>query len=1185
MHTASAAGARPQSPTRYSVPGTLYRASERREYNESRRAPGVAHTDGERYPEYRQPQGIKRIMPGLGHARRRSFLKHSRLLIHQLPIDNLEEKHRELLRVVHTPLRALARGCVRLPSYAKCPRSFGNMHNVLVSAMITAHVLQAPVQSASPMDCGGLLHVKLGSRQHTRDDGRVRRGITLDAQDVCNQLGDSGFQLSAGDCITLPVAVHGQETPWCLQQRKQHTSNDTTPLFALGPHAAYGAVFDANFALVNETTPEWRDDEIRISVHIRHFESHHKGGEGIDAYESAIRVAAKKATRCAILLASDRRLTLQLMQDVALRVGCRLLQSARGLPQRDYSAEHGDDVGAVVLHDVFLLAHGHVLIGTWASTLTVAVQEMIAARSIRAPHAPTVTYCDVEMRGCIPPLPLLTEEGSHWYITIGHSTAPHIVMDGEMRRVVESRNWLGQSQQALRWRAFPSQANLDQWPTSDEAVNALGRLDAPHGPAGISWTGAIISAKRSSRRYAVTASSIRSVGFLPVHIPAAMPSHYATIGEMMEEAFGNHKKVAVRMSAQEVGLVISHKRALLAIATGPYAWGAVFEDDAYLHESVTPTQAAVLIQDAFALAKKSTLLYLGACGPQCAIRPGDPREPLVGNYPDVLIRGGQCRAYCTHAYALARRYAATFFADVFGCSNGTASCGKECEHKPCFTDWAFNRYLTRGNAAWIIGGGLHGRWMMDHTGLFLQNRSSEFGNNVKGTSLRRAVRWKGPLSDAEAEAERERRRCHQLVGADDNVTRHIKLRIAIKWSGRTGNLMFEAAALLGIAARLRAIAPDTEIVTLNLPSSVTVPARMLFEQFPRLTRSVHIANITNRGSIGGALGDASLDRAYAIERQQCRACSMRLEEDRANAHEEGKLRVVEAWLRHPPDGCSLALLDLSGYFQSFKYFNHVAEPLIYPAFAETAAATQRNADSILAAARNSLPASGRLVGVQVRLGDKVRGPLQRFYAQTDWEYYRVAMRFIARKLSRHASHARRLRGTSARDASGSTVGFVITAGGTMGNSSFDVAQARLHLSSVSKHVTFSTSSDPYVDLAVLRGCDGLVISASSLGWWAAYLSQLPPARVISPLRIYHTSLPSDHKLVKGFKSADYFPPDWLLLANDGMGNVVDNTGGSVSMAKYSKMKHQQVLPNANLMVSELQEKARAARARIRGFNG
>ena len=101
----------------------------------------------------------------------------------------------------------------------------------------------------------------------------------------------------------------------------------------------------------------------------------------------------------------------------------------------------------------------------------------------------------------------------------------------------------------------------------------------------------------------------------------------------------------------------------------------------------------------------------------------------------------------------------------------------------------------------------------------------------------------------------------------------------------------------------------------------------------------------------------------------------------------------------------------------------------------------------------------------------------------------------------------------------------------MGDNSADVAEARKHLAS--EHVFFSPARDPYVDLAVLRGCDGLVIGGSSLGWWAAYLAKLPEEHVMAPRQLYHPKLSRKHPLVKGFRRADYYPADWCLLGNDG----------------------------------------------------
>ena len=119
------------------------------------------------------------------------------------------------------------------------------------------------------------------------------------------------------------------------------------------------------------------------------------------------------------------------------------------------------------------------------------------------------------------------------------------------------------------------------------------------------------------------------------------------------------------------------------------------------------------------------------------------------------------------------------------------------------------------------------------------------------------------------------------------------------------------------------------------------------------------------------------------------------------------------------------------------------------------------------------------------------------------------------------------------------VAFLVTAGGSSSGNAADVAEARLHLSGAgaAETVSFSSASDPYVDLAVLRGCDALVIGPSSLGWWAAYLVQLPSGLVVAPQHIFNPDLPWQHKLRMGFREWDYYPPEWLLLPNNGTGQA------------------------------------------------
>ena len=137
-----------------------------------------------------------------------------------------------------------------------------------------------------------------------------------------------------------------------------------------------------------------------------------------------MRNATRGTKRCALLAASDRMLTLHLLKGVAGRVGCRLVLSPRDpneqLRSHGRVREHGLETSGVVLQDVFLLSRGDVVIGTWGSTLTMLIQELMAARSDgRVP--PTVTYCELSLNACMAPLPLHTTRRNAWHITIGSS--------------------------------------------------------------------------------------------------------------------------------------------------------------------------------------------------------------------------------------------------------------------------------------------------------------------------------------------------------------------------------------------------------------------------------------------------------------------------------------------------------------------------------------------------------------------------------------------------------------------------------------------------------------------------------------------------------------------------------------------------------------------------------------------
>ena len=280
--------------------------------------------------------------------------------------------------------------------------------------------------------------------------------------------------------------------------------------------------------------------------------------------------------------------------------------------------------------------------------------------------------------------------------------------------------------------------NAMGWPEGEErAVKGLQEVKRPQTSPANLWLGAIISMNARGERFAMVTREVSLCGFVPMHVPAAMPSHFTSAAAMVDELFGDSKLLPIQMSAYEMGLLISHKRALATIAQSTYDWGGIFEDDAYLSKLVAPWQASYLIQSAFSSADERALVYLGACDPHC--EPTD--QTHFAGLPVALLRGHRCKGLCTHAYALSRRLAGTFFADVFNCHNNSKLCGAECTGRRCQADWAFVRHLARGHDAWMVGGGLRSRFRSDHRGLFVQNRSSFGNNNKSGTALKRPFSW------------------------------------------------------------------------------------------------------------------------------------------------------------------------------------------------------------------------------------------------------------------------------------------------------------------------------------------------------------------------------------------------------------------------------------------------------------
>ena len=395
---------------------------------------------------------------------RRSFvqaLSSSKSIGAAEPIEGFATKRAAVARVCSDWPQAGTSGQV-VPwglDYAKCPKSFGNHAQATLAHLALALAFGAAVGRSDaglpvcrrespgggrsehmncrnyirsvPKSCGSAGDAVNQSTPKELDAvlASVARNQTQRARGFEPTLGAlRGARLPPGTSVSVNGGRAAAGTLKAIFGQAMATlhghSDDASQLFGLGPHVAYGTLFTSTFAFSSELEEAVRPrpDELRIGVHARHFDDKYNGSENIGALEQAVAFevrrlrSGKRAPKCAILLASDRRLLLQLFEPVAARLKCRLLVSARSQPTRDYMAEHGEDTGAVAIRDLQMLSTSHVLVGSWYSSFTLLALELVAAHYSGGQWLPTVQFCSVGAK-CTRPLPLITERTPTWYVS------------------------------------------------------------------------------------------------------------------------------------------------------------------------------------------------------------------------------------------------------------------------------------------------------------------------------------------------------------------------------------------------------------------------------------------------------------------------------------------------------------------------------------------------------------------------------------------------------------------------------------------------------------------------------------------------------------------------------------------------------------------------------------------------
>lgn len=173
-------------------------------------------------------------------------------------------------------------------------------------------------------------------------------------------------------------------------------------------------------------------------------------------------------------------------------------------------------------------------------------------------------------------------------------------------------------------------------------------------------------------------------------------------------------------------------------------------------------------------------------------------------------------------------------------------------------------------------------------------------------------------------------------------------------------------------------------------------------------------------------------------------------------------------------------MNLSGYFQSEKYFHHHRPRLL--------ALLAPHPDDLCYIQNKYqwIITHPETVGIQLRYY-KWEFPTEDLYPQYGKKYLETAMSLFPKSSL-----------------------FVV--------SSNNLAFARACIPSGIENIVFIENEPNYIDLYILSSCKHNIITNSSFGWWGAWLNQNPDKIVIRP-----------NIWIKGLPSQDVCPKEWIVL--------------------------------------------------------
>lgn len=315
-----------------------------------------------------------------------------------------------------------------------------------------------------------------------------------------------------------------------------------------------------------------------------------------------------------------------------------------------------------------------------------------------------------------------------------------------------------------------------------------------------------------------------------------------------------------------------------------------------------------------------------------------------------------------------------------------------------------------------------------------------------------------------------------------------------QFTGRLGNLMFQWAHAVSFSIELsKHISAKIVLHIDHLEDSIECPLATFVEMF-RLRRYVRIANAPNQN-----FNDET--------------CVVRVQERGANVFDTDFLRKATAEIE-ARKWCTTIVLNMVGYFQSFKYFSSaLVERQVHGSFEFR----PEHHDAKLKFL-NSIHSDDQIyrIGIQVRLGDKEHDSrFKSIYAPHNWEYYMAAIEHI-KKVRSDKFIAKRIQ-------------LLVSVGGSLhdGDKKRDQQFVKNFFAKNFSGDFIFVDTDQTVDMLILSSCDAVIIGASSYGWWVAHLSKLPGELIVVPKHIIRP----DHELVGQFDIQDYYPEHWTILDN------------------------------------------------------